>query len=259
MLKAKSEANKPFTMKIQSGKTAEPAKPTINPTLEKYLAAYSLNEKLDYVLNAEALRPQIEAFYSSRTIDETNTPANLFSLVQIPEADSKKGFILLHYDQLDSNSSAQDRTKALAFLKETEQGLKLDWEVFAQTKYKTFHSFITTPASGKSQVFRVMITKSPATTATTTATTTPIYTFADPAHQENSVQIYVLAASQAGTALARLDQESAKNSAPVQRTATVELIWTGDPKTPQLQVKRFICWEFLNLGGKEMTETPPSK
>ena len=109
--------------------------------MEKYLAAYSLNEEMDYVLNAELLRPKIEAFYTNRTIDETNTPANKFSTVQIPEADSNKGFTLLQYNHPESTnatSPSNSNTKVLAFLKETEQGVKLDWEVFAQTKYKTF-------------------------------------------------------------------------------------------------------------------------
>lgn len=262
MLKAKSEANQPLAIKVPAGKPPEPAKPVSNPTMEKYLAAYSLNEKMDYVLNAEALRPKIEAFYANRTIDETSTPANKFSTVQIPAADSQKGFILLHYDQPESANAASpsdSRTKVLAFLKETEQGVKLDWEVFAQTRYKTFNAFIKNPMIGKTEVFRVIVTKEPATNPPATPATAPSYKFTDPIHKEDSAQIYVLATTQAGQALARLDQESAKTTAPTQRTATVELIWAGTPQKPQLQVNRFICWEFLNLGGKEIAEIPPSK
>jgi hypothetical protein len=262
VFRAKNDTNDPIGIKLFPRNSAEPAKPTSNPTMEKYLAAYSLNEKMDYVSNAELLRPKIEAFYTNRTIDETNTPANKFSTVQIPEAESKKGFILLNYDQPESTNAANpsnDRTKVLAFLKETEQGLKLDWEVFAQTKYKTFNGFIKNPMVGKTEVFRVIVTKEPATHHPNTPVNDTSYKFTDPIHKDDSAQIYVLATTQAGQTLSRLDQESTKTNAPTHRTATVELIWAGTPEKPQLQVNRFICWEFLNLGGKEIAEIPPSK
>jgi hypothetical protein len=258
MLKGKEEVNKPLAIKAPAGKPTEPAKPVNNPTMEKYLAAYSLNEKMDHVLNAETLRPKIEAFYANRTIDETSTPANKFSRAQIPETDSKKGFILLNYDQPDASSTSSS-TKVLAFLKETEKGVKLDWEVFAQTRYKTFNGFIKNPMVGKTEVFRLIITKESKTNPPSTPAPSPSYTFSDPIHKDDSVQISVLATTQAGQALARLDQESTKAKSSVSRTATVELIWAGNPQKPQLEVKRFICWEFLNLGGKEIAEIPPSK
>ncbi|MBG7608481.1 MAG: hypothetical protein IZT59_10690 [Verrucomicrobia bacterium] len=39
------------------------------------------------------------------------------------------------------------------------------------------------------------------------------------------------------------------------REATVELVWTGQTDNPTLEIKRFICWEFLGLGGKEIPAT----
>lgn len=247
MMKPKDEVIKPLDLK-------QPAKPLTNPALEKFIAAATLDEKLKYVYNAEALRPKIEAFYKDKSVSEADTPANLFTTVKIPGDDTKKGFILLNYDQPASKTTtapSAQRTKVLAFLKETEQGVKLDWEVFAQTKYRTLSSFIKTPTAGKSEVFRVIAIKDP-------ADKTPGYLLADPAHQTDSVKIVTDPKSPAGQALARLDQESAKSSGLAKHTATIELTWAGDPKKPQIQIKRFICWEFLNLGGKEIPETPPS-
>ncbi|MFN4944895.1 MAG: hypothetical protein ACK5G9_14045 [Akkermansiaceae bacterium] len=262
ILRAKNETNEPLGIKLFPRNSTEPAKAIINPTMEKYLAAYSLNEKMDYVLNAELLRPKIEAFYTNRTIDETNTPANKFSTVQIPEADSNKGFTLLQYNHPESTNAtnlSNSNTKVLAFLKETEQGVKLDWEVFAQTKYKTFNAFIKNPIIAKTEVFRMIVTNEPATNPPNTPANDTSYKFTDPIHKDDSAQIYVLTTTQAGQALSSLDQESAKTNVPTHRTATVELIWAGTPEKPQLQVNRFICWEFLNLGGKEIAEIPPSK
>ena len=254
MLKPKSDPNKAL---VANPSTKQIVKQPVNSTLEKYLAATTLDEKLNYVYNAEQLRPKIEAFYKDNTINEGDTLASAFSMVPLPENESKKGFILLTYNQANSNSTGQHNI-ILAFLKETEQGVKLDWEVFAQTKYRTLSNFIKTPALGKSEVFRVIVTKEPVADPAKNKTAAS-YQFADPAHQRDSVKIAPDPKSQAGQALSRLDQETAKISASLQRTATIELTWAGDPKNPQLQIKRFICWEFLGLGGKEIAETPPEK
>jgi hypothetical protein len=229
----------------------QPPKPIVNLTLEKYLTATSLDEKLNYVHNAEQLRPKIEAFYKRKTINEGNILASAFSMVTLPENESKKGFILLNYNQATPNSTAQ-QIRILAFLKETEQGVKLDWEVFTQTKYRTFSNFIKTPIAGKSEVFRVIVTKD-------STTKTPGYLFSDPAHQTDSVQITPDPKSRARQELDSLLLDSVRSSGPAKYSATIELTWADDPKKPQLQLKRFICWEFLGLGGKEIAEIPPSK
>ena len=243
-----------YVLKIMNkdGETENPlvfkqaAKQAANPSLEEFLTASNLDDKLNHVYNAESLRPTIEAFYRDKPISDSDTPADKFSVVQLPEADSKKGFNLLIYDQPPTGPNAgpgRPHTKILAFLKETEQGVKIDWEVFVQTKYHTLSHFLKTPTVGKSEVFRVIVTKDP-------AAKTAGYLFTDPIHHTDSIQIAPDPNSPAGKALASLNQDSAKASAPVKRTATIELTWTGDPRKPQLQISRFICWEFLGLGGK---------
>jgi hypothetical protein len=248
MMKKDGEAEKPLVFK-------QSAKQTANPTLEQFLSASTLDDKLNHVYNAEALRPKVEAFYRDKPIIDSDTPADKFTLVKVPEADSKNGFNLLNYDQPATGpnaGSATPHTKILAFLKETEQGVKLDWEVFVQTKYQTLSHFLKTPTVGKTEVFRVIVTKDP-------ASKTAGYLFTDPIHHTDSIQIAPDPTSPAGKALASLDQESAKTAGPVKRTATIELTWAGDPRKPQLQINRFICWEFLGLGGKDGAGIPPSK
>lgn len=259
MLKPKDDAT--------SAPVLPPNKPTANPTLIKYFAAPTLDEKLNFVFNADELRPKMEAFYKDHSIIETDILANNFSLVKLPEMDSKKGFILLAYDQPTAaapknpappkSNPNTPRTKILAFLKETESGVKLDWEVFAQTKYRTFEQFLKTPVIGKSEVFRVIVTHTPVKSATEPKPHVS-YTFTDPAYLTDNIEISPDTKSQAGQALARLDVESTKQPGELNRTATIELTWTGDPKKPQLEIKRFICWEFLGLGGKEIAEINPS-
>ena len=246
-LKPKSEPKKNSTAKAHVRVAA-------NPTLIKYLAASTLDEKLNFVYNADELRPKLEAFYKEGMFNEADTPAGSFSLVKLPEMDSQKGFILLTYDQPaaaaphgqtpskpkpENNLTAQ-HTKILAFLKETDSGVKLDWEVFSQTRYRTYNQFIKNPVIGKSEVFRVIVGQAPVDKSAAEQPNIS-YKFSDPAHLGDTVVISPDKKSQAGQALARLNVESAKQPGKVNRTATVELTWTGDPSAPQLEIKRFIC------------------
>jgi hypothetical protein len=175
--------------------------------------------------------------------------------VKLPEADSKKGFILLSYDQPAPPPSKQ-RTRILAFLKETEKGVKLDWEVYVQTKYRLFANFTKVPAAGKSDVFRVIVAKNPAP-AGGDAKSTISYQFRDPAHSADMAEIEVDPKSEAGIALAGLFPDTTKPGEAASRTATVELAWSDEATHPKLQVKRFICAEFLGLGGKEAGAPSP--
>jgi hypothetical protein len=251
----------------------QPKNLTFLPVLEKYLAAASLEEKLPFVYNAEQLRPKMEAFYREGIINEADTPANSFKLIPLPEKDSKKGYVLLacnlpapaalnqlvqqeNDDKTKVPATGDDRIKILAFLKETDQGMKLDWEVFTQTKYRTLRQFIQTPKFGSSQAFRLIVTNVPPTPDA--EPDAPVrFRFFDPVHISDVVEIAPDPTLQAGQALTRLTMESAKLTTPAQRTATVELIWAGHQSDPKILIKRFICWEFLGLGGKEIAEIHP--
>jgi len=76
---------------------------------------------------------------------------------------------------------------------------------------------------------------------------------ADPAHRmDDSARVNVAGDSEIGQALSILNWRGTKESQPVSKTATIELRWTDEP-TPQLELSRFICWEFLGVGGEAVT------
>jgi len=45
---------------------------------------------------------------------------------------------------------------------------------------------------------------------------------------------------------------------PISRTAIVELSCVGEAAVPELQISRFICWEFPGLGSRETPTTAPT-
>ena len=54
--------------------------------------------------------------------------------------------------------------------------------------------------------------------------------------------------SATGRTLSIINWRGVKDALPITRTATVELKWTGEPSAPELEISRFICWEFLGTG-----------
>lgn len=258
--------------------------------LADFLAADKAAEKLPFILNAEMLGPRVMDFYGSDTIDDSDTPAGAFSAYELSEEDRKRGLFMMTYDQppqfdmreffrplaslevqygIDeadlllstvarAGNFAMEPLRVHAFFKMTSTGLKLDWEIFTQTKYRTFRSFTELPEAGRSGVFRVFVVedvpdKSQAGAGMRT------YRLSDPAHTDDAARVTVKEDSDIGRSLSQLNWLGTKDGNPLTRTATVELTWGGNPGQPQLQLQRFICWEFLGLGGQEGSASASAK
>ena len=142
-----------------------------------------------------------------------------------------------------------------AYFKHTNQGLKLDWEMFAQTKYRTLHDFIHHPQPGKSGVFRVFITE--VTSPAQLKDQTRMYLVSDPAYASDRARASVRIGSSTENDLAPIHWHGPDSQRPITRTATLELKWQATKHGPELVIDRLICWEFLGLGGQDKSK--PSK
>lgn len=259
-------------------------------TLAAFIKGRSAEEKLPYIRDAEALREKIERFYGGVVINDDDTPANSFAVEELTVEDRKRGIFMLAYDQPPQfaikdffrplaplevqygieeadlllgtmarmGNFAMEPVRVHAFFKRTEEGLKLDWDIFVQTKYRTFRSFTELPDIGAKETFRViMIEDVPDKGHGVTGTRT--YRMADPANITDSVRVNVKLDSENGKHLSEINWRGTKQTAPIIRGATVELEWTGEPENPVLTMSRFICWEFLGLGGTEIPATAATR
>jgi hypothetical protein len=258
--------------------------------LRDYIAATSSEEKLPQVLNAEALATRIEDFYGGGVINDSDTPADAFSVYELSEEDRKRGLFMMIFDQppqfemkeffrplaslevqygIDEadlllstlarfGNFAMEPLRVHAFFKHTPDGLKLDWEIFAQTKYRTFQNFVELPEVGQTAVFRVFIVEDVPDKSRLEAGTRT-YRIADPANTTDTARVNVKVDSETGRALSIINWRGTKDSQPITRTATVELSWTGENQVPELEISRFICWEFLGLGGTDPAPTASTK
>jgi len=258
--------------------------------LRDFLAADHAEGKLPFILNGESLAPRVREFYGESAIDDSDTPAAAFSVYELSEEDRKRGLFMMTYDQppqfdmreffrplaslevqygIDeadlllstvarAGNFAMEPLRVHAFFKRTPAGLKLDWEIFAQTKYRTFQSFVELPEHGASGVFRVFIVEDVPDQPQADATSRT-YRLSDPAHTDDTARITVKEDSETGRALSGLNWRGTKDGRPLTRTATVELAWAGAANAPVLELHRFICWEFLGLGGEENKAQAASK
>lgn len=249
--------------------------------LRNYIAATTSAAKLPHILNAEQLAQKVDDFYAGSEIIDSDTPADAFSAFELSEEDRKRGIFMMVYDQppqfdikeffrplatlevqhgleqvglllstvARADNFALEPVRVHAFFKRTPEGLKLDWEIFAQTKYRTFQHFVELPEPGDSKVFRVLIVEDvPQKGRAVSGSRT--YRLADPANLTDTARVNVMVDSEPGRALSLINWRGTKEGRPITRTATVELSWTNDPDQPELQISRFICWEFLGLGGQ---------
>lgn len=256
--------------------------------LRGYLAATTTRDKIPFILNGNALAAKIEDFYGGSLIDDSDTPAEAFSVHELSAEDRKRGLFMMIYDQppqlditeffrplaslgvqydLDeadllhgtlarAADAATEPLRIHAFFKRTPQGLKLDWEIFAQTKYRTLQNFVDLPEVGQTGTFRVFIVEDvPAKGRAVAGTRT--YRVVDTANTSDSARVNVKMDSETGSALSIINWRGTKENRPLTRTATVELKWSGAATAPELEISRFVCWEFLGLGGLD-TPAPAS-
>jgi len=254
--------------------------------LTAFIAGSSVKEKLPHVRDAESLRTKMDLFYGGVVINDNDTPAGSFSVEELEEPDRKRGLFMLTYDQppqfaikeffrplaplevqygieeadlllgtmARSSNFSMESVRVYALFKRTEQGLKLDWDVFAQTKYRMFRNFLELPDLGAAETFRVLMVEDVPEKGRAVAGTRT-YLVVDPANLEDSARINVKVDSASGKELSVINWRGTKQGTPITRTATVELEWIGEPENSVLSMKRFICWEFLGLGGTEIPAT----
>ncbi len=258
--------------------------------LRNFLAATTAEEKLPYVIDPARTAPRMEAFYGGGIINDSDTPADGFSVYEISEEERRSGIFMLVYNQPPQlnmkeffrplaslevqfgleeadlllstvgnvENFATEPLRVYAAFKRTPEGLKLDWDTFAQTKYRTFQNFVELPSPGQSEVFRVLIGEDvPEKGRAVTGTRT--YRLADPANSGDTTRVNVKVDSEIGRALSVINWRGSAEGQPITRTATVELRWKDDSPEPELEMSQFICWEFLGLGGEETPETASTK
>jgi hypothetical protein len=256
--------------------------------LAQFLAADTVSGKATHALRGSELIGTMEGFYGGMKIDDSDTPLSGFSAEALLPDDQQRGIFMMRYEQPPqfemrdffrplaplevqyglqepdlllsalamAGNFASEPVKVHVFFKRGPDGLRLDWETFIQTKHRTFRAFTELPDPGRSEIFRLFVVEDvPEKGKEETGMKT--YRMIDPAHKTDTVRVNVKVDSELGRALSILNWRGVKDGRPKTRTATLELEWTRD-EVPRLALKRFLCWEFLGIGGQS-NGTPGGK
>ena len=217
--------------------------------LRQFLAATTHEERLTHVLAPERIGPQLAAYHRDADATDYGITVEDFTHADLSESDHEKGIFLMVHDDESVENAATAPLRTYAFFKQTGDGLKLDWEVFRQTRHAMFKDFIDRPQPGVSRVFRVFITVDPSPGAANYPNHRAYY-ITDLGNFKAATRIRVTNASPAGSILSSMDFDGEGEGRHIMRTATVELRWTDQPENSVIELSKFICWEFLGLGGE---------
>ena len=220
--------------------------------LRGFMAATSLEERAAFVMDQDRVSPRLRALERQETAPWQGLSADDFNHIDLSEADRRKGIFLM-LREVPGDDLSGDSIRNYAFFKRTDDGLKLDLEVFAQTTGQTFQAFIERPQPGVSRIFRVFIAEDPAPPDASERNYRS-YFVAGLSDFSAATRIRTTTESPVGRILAAADFTSEDGARRIMRNATVELRWTDQPENPAIELSKFICWEFLGLGGEPVGE-----
>jgi len=219
--------------------------------LRGFMAAASMEERGAFVLASARASSSMRAMQQD-PVPWGDLAVEDFKHIDLSDADRRKGIFLM-LREIPGDGPSAPSSKSYAFFKRTENGLKLDFEIFSQTTGKAFQRFIERPQPGVSRIFRVFITEDPTPREGETKNYKS-YFVAGLSDFSAATRIRVTSVSPVGKILAAADFTSEDGSRRIMRNATVELRWTDQPENSAIELSRFICWEFLGLGGEPLED-----
>lgn len=230
--------------------------PEARALLQRYLTATTCKEKSTFILNGATMEDRLNSFYQVDPVNELDTPVDGFVAKPLAEEDYLRGiFRMVFGDSSDPSTDDTASTKIQAFFFLTPDGLKLDWELFAQTKYQTLRRFAESPTGGAKAVFRVFITEIPAKTSADSGSFR-FYQVVDPSQITHRIRVRAPLGSQAEKDLSPIHWVGTTAQHSSVRSATIELAWPESGTMSDPIIQRLVCWEFLGLGGKEIQSVP---
>jgi len=166
-----------------------------------------------------------------------------------------KGLGFLESAALTEFFSKPPPREALAFFAKKNGKLLLDWDLFIQTWDRTLRSFIDGDLGPGPIRFRVILSLDKPVFENGEMVGETIIRVQDPLHREDVIRVPIYYHDPVVTALlpAARVLETDPSAGMRDQTATLEL--SRSPDTGRVTISRFVCKEFLGLGGRENDPT----
>jgi len=222
--------------------------------LSGFMASTDYEQMSGHVIEPERVSRLLRALQREPNKPWAGLSAGDFNHVELSDADRDRGIFLM-LREVSGEDPATAATRSYAFFRRTDDGLKLDLETFVQTTSNSFQRFVAHPQPGLTRVFRVFITEDP-TTADAADANHRSFIITGLANFNAAARIRITNESPVGRMLASVAFTADGGSRRIMRNATVELRWTDQPENSNIELSRFICWEFLGLGGQMIEDDP---
>lgn len=247
--------------------------------LARFYETEAIAERAAVTIRGSQNEAEMAAIYEEYEEQGHRTPPSVYSPVSLGDSDTGRGIFLMTYNRPEQfairsffrpippmrvkhgledpdpfltaeaslNNFVDKPLKILAFFKRTPEGLKLDWQTYAQTKYRLLDVFVSNPEAGKRGVFRVFVQED-VDLDQRDGEGASVFRMSDPANSTDYAKVLVQDDSELGRAFAPLKWRGRVVAKAPIKNATVSLYWSDEPE-PKLQMGELICWEFLGLGG----------
>ncbi len=254
--------------------------------LGDFLAARTTREKMQYVIPNKGVAEDLTSYFPEGEM--TDTPLASFHFHDGHKKDHERGIFLMRYRRAAQGNTGEhfppisslettteqeaiplieaasrlDKARPSspllinAFFKKTKDGLKLDSSVFIQGKFRIFKAFTEYAQPGRSKIFRVIVSET-FSHAHRDDDSHRVYQISDFSYPQDFVNLPIEVNSTVASILSPLNWRGA-NKPVSHRTATVELMWS-DTFPSRLELKEFLCWEFIGVGGELGNAKPPLK
>lgn len=257
--------------------------------LQAFLQAQSPEEKAKYVLGGTATLDRLRALYGEKVLSDKYITADCFYPVHNYSESKKSNIFLMTYHretQIDMtrffrplissemlhgiekinplteslgnmNQFMMPRLTIQAYFKKTEQGMLLDWDVYAQTRFQDLRKFFETGKEGEQKKFRVILIKDHLSASNVAESDVLKYVVCDPGHNDDRFTVFVKRDSPEAKALQKLDLAEGEIRKTKYETATVLLEYAGEEN---IHLKKLVTWQFEGLGSESVSnEIPPTK
>jgi len=246
--------------------------------LGKFLTAKSPADKAKYIIGGKNRLSDLEAFYIENPNDDSETPLDAFSHVNLSYDDMKYGIFQMSYNRprhyelanlfspiiptgvkfgleppnllystIDTSQFFSQSQNIAAFFKRKDDKLLLDWDTYVQSKHRLLSKFADSPQQGKTSVFRVFISQGIMPPHGFDVKDNEVVYVIKDSSAEGLIRVIVDKNSKLAQTLSSINWVGETNF--IARTATVELEWQQRNGQPIIALKDIICWEFLGIGG----------
>jgi len=237
--------------------------------LQSFLEAKTGEERKNYVQGSEMFTAQLQEGldfeklnskgFVPNEVHETDKARGIFGLtfrmpaaygfskLFFPVPTSKQRISPPETNSLNLRSTANTdlfKTKEImisAYFKDGEQGMKLDWPVFAQSFYGLLDSFMMAGEGKTEEIFRVGIFQDRTWPHLDSEDVLSVYRIGEASEMEESYRVMIYD----DEVNRKLKERFSERKVPIE-TATVLI----EKRDGQLILKDLICWEFLGLGGE---------